>query len=546
MMRTNSKARPPVIRAAAAVVLTGLGTASLSNPAEAVTLFFGDDGSAPYGDFELTTGAFAGANYYDNQAKVGGVAPLAADTVQIGNDATVTHASGTVAVTSIRVGPAPGSNPTDGGNVVISYPKNGTLNISGGALQTTDTGLLSLSIGDGNSGTVNVSGNAEVTILGRTAVGVAGPAATLNSAGTLTISDTSRFAASGTAGIVIGGQRMRGHLTVNDSAELLVANGPMMIGSHDLGGSTVEVNGGTITIGASDALQGLTLGGGLGGSNSLSISSGIVISYGSFNIGAGAGDNNSVTMDGGELTVTGAGSWLRVGSSGGAAASTGNTFVQNDGVVNAIGINAAGESLLIAGPAGSGGSYTLNGGTLNVAGTAQIGNRGNASFAIAGGTASFGEVNIANYQGSVSTFQVSGSDGVISVASRFTASAGDDSLTFPDGLRGASTLIFATDAAGLVSTIDVTNADGIAIFGADVTIQLDTSLTGTPQAVYNLITASDIVADLGAITFEGPDGYVLQITSGLRGEILQAVVPEPMSLSLLAAPALLSRRRRRN
>jgi hypothetical protein len=472
----NAYARPTI----AARWITGIAALSLlyfAGRAPAATLYFGD-AAPPVGDFELTSGALGGPNYYDDAADAGGATPAAADTLHLGNNATITNGSGDiVTVVSLRVGVAPGNTPTGPG--VTYTQRTGTLNITGGAVSTTDSGNLSFSIGDGRTGEVNASGDAVVTVSGRTQVGVAGPAGL--GTGTLNIGGTAVWTSNGATGFAVGGQVMIGHLTLADNAQVLVPNGPFDIGLNNADGNSVTVNGGTLTVG---------------------------------------------------------GGWIFMG----AGASTGNTFNQNGGTVNASGVTGAfNESLVIGHNAASEVSYALNSGALNVAGTAQIGNSGTGRFTAAGGTATFDEINVANLASGTGVFEVIGDDATIVVANRFSVSVGDDSI--PAATGGLGTLRFETDALGNLS---LTNVGGAAILGPATTVELD--LAGSsPKPFYDLLAANSIDADLNAISFAGPVGYSLRITSGLQGEILQAVIPEPATaaLGLISVFAMLPLMRRR-
>lgn len=529
----NCTSRASLLTAAVAgVALVGL-TASV----QADNLFFGVDADVSEGslvDFDVTEGALGGANYFTANANAGGVVPAAGDHLYLGNNATITNGEGdAVEVRTLRLGIF--TDLTGFSKVAddFDYPGSATLNVTGGSVTTNDNVPRSLVVGDAETGAMNVSGDAVVTSGGDIRVGVGQRAdrATDGATGTLTVGGTAVVTANGA--LDIGGTDLTGSVTLSDDAQILTG-GFLTVGtgSDALGGNSMTVNGGTVDVGGAW----LNVGNGSGAGNRFTLNSGTVTVAGGLDLGWGDdGGDNSVTVEAGTMTFNG--NYLRMAAG---ANSTGNTMTQNGGAVSVNFSDANGTSMVVGNSQGAEATYTLGGGDLAVAGTLTVGHVGTGTLVVNGGNLTAEELNIASFDGSVGVLNVNGNAATIDIAGRFTLGTGDDSLDSATG--GAATLEFDTDGTEGVTILSVL---GEAALADGSLIELEISSDPTPDDIYNLIDAGSILADLGAISFNGPsDDWSLRIIDGGNGQILQAVVPEPTSLALLGLGGLTMLRRR--
>jgi T5SS/PEP-CTERM-associated repeat protein len=256
----------------------------------------------------------------------------------------------------------------------------GIFNQSGGvnSASKVDIGYL-----DGSSGTYNLSNSASLNVSLLAVVGEQGNGMLNQSGGTLSV---------GIDGLYIAGGLLTSG-TVNLSAGQLTVDGSEVVG--DVGNGAVIQSGGTHTIAGPLYVGGFDSPAGSGTFTLSNVSFGsasgtVYVGYagkGVFNqnsgthtagtlyLGYNAGSSGTYTLSGGSLNVSNTGDLF-------------NTFVgfKGTGVFNQTGGSNNIASFLILGYfAGSSGTYTLSGGTLFVASEEAVGDSGNGVFNQTGG-----------------------------------------------------------------------------------------------------------------------------------------------------------------
>lgn len=234
----------------------------------------------------------------------------------------------------------------------------GTYNLSGGTLNTNGGGRLE--IGNAGNGTFRISNNAVANISGLTEISSNTGTGTLRvDGGTLNTK----------AGLVVGWQ---GTANVLQTAGTVNNTGTVVVG-QSAGTGTYTMQGGTLTS-SSDIL--LSQGNGSGTFNQTGGS--VTITNGWLRTGQGTQASAYNISGNATLSVTPAQGRIQIGEN---ATGQMSTFTQSDNSV----VTAAGRVYI---GAGGNGTYTLNGGTLNV------GNDGNNSLNLASTAASTGILNI--------------------------------------------------------------------------------------------------------------------------------------------------------
>jgi hypothetical protein len=250
-----------------------------------------------------------------------------------------TQTAGTVSIT------APGGS----GDLIIGSTAsgNGTYNMSGGTLAVRSNSY----IGDAGKGTMNLTGNAVVTVTGNTFIGNSGTGA---NTGTLTIANNGSYTSNGAVpgGITLGQNTgSSGSIVISDAGKLSTFN--------------------RLTVGAA-------------GKGSVLQSGTSIVTAGGLRVGEGAsGGPSTYTMNGGTLNVLNTSAvegGTRIGLAG-----TG-TFTLNTGTHNTTFMEIGGTNFAQGG--GGTGVYNLNGGALVASGAISINPQGGSSgtLNVAGGT----------------------------------------------------------------------------------------------------------------------------------------------------------------
>jgi hypothetical protein len=170
------------------------------------------------------------------------------------------------------------------------------------------------------------------------------------------------------------------------------------------------------------------------------------------------------------------------------------------------------------------GKFFQTGGTANFNGTLSIGNREvgalatNGLYEISDGDLNGTTLNIA--PNGTGELRVVGDDGTIDLSNNFTMN---------NTANGVGTLAYELEAGDSLSMINVA---GTATFNSGSVLLVDISNAGHEQFHYNLLTAPSIVDN--GISFQAPPGWWYRIIDGGNGKILQAIVPEPSSIRLVA------------
>ena len=311
-----------------------------------------------------------------------------------------------------------GSIPTLGGNLVVA--NGNSITINGGALvQTwvpgapppfgTTIAIGATNAGGTGAGTLNIngggsftSGTANAVAVGVTQAALAGGPSTANGVanineGTMTLS----AAASGSS----GGQGLAVGINAGGTGVLNVGDGA---GAADSSVVNLATNNVTLTVGGTNG-EGA-------GNGTMNIKSDGRVTTGTARAYIGDGGTGTVLVDGGTFAV-GGGS-LTVGANGG------NGTLNVAGGLATIDGPGGGESFIVANGAGSVGTVTVSGGTLNSVSNILIGmNGGIGTFNQTGGTVTYNGWAAVGYGAGAagSSYNISG--GLLSSAAGFEVGA---------------------------------------------------------------------------------------------------------------------------
>jgi len=486
-------------------------------------------------------GALTDANYSDGTNP--NLAPLAADVVNFGNGGTATHSvAGTTSFTRLRVGhnqnaPAPGG------------AGQGTVTITNGAVNLTNSvsGVPALMVGQQQNGTLSIDGAGSSVTSARLIVIGSGT----NTARNGTVNVTNGATLTATLGNIVLGetsgtalQGVQGHMFVNGNVTIAEAGADLNIGPAGATATFTQI-GGTVSVG--DVIE-VGTASGTNSNSSFSISGGSATHGGNFFVGRG--------------TTSGA----TVNISGTAVLNTGNRFLMGGGTATGVTVNHSGGTLntmldvRVADAGNTDSTYNLSGtGVINSTTGGFVGRQGVGKFFQTGGEANFnGALSIGNREAAANPanglYEISAGElnvaTALNIAPKGTGELrviGDDATIDVNGgfslgntIDGIGTLAFELETGDSLALIDVS---GAATFTAGSNLVMDASNAAPTQFVYNLLTATSIVDN--GIAFSAPAGWSYRIISGGNGQILQAVVPEPgtVTLALLAVAMVLGRRR---
>lgn len=416
---------------------------------------------------------------------------------------------------------------TSFGNAYFGFSagSSGTLNVSGGSISTSGSGVAYF--GYNGTSTVNVSGGtlssggdlyisyqntATATLSG---TGTISTGSTLfvgfEGTGSLTVNGGTLTSGSGVIGQTTGGT---GTVTMNASVwnvtnDLIVGqtvggDGTLNLSTGNvsaarifvgrLTGSTGEVNvsAGTLALGGTFPDGNLQVGN--SGSGTMTVSGGSVTAAGG-NVGFAVGGNGSLTVSGGQLDVTGL---LNIGKQGtggltlsSGTLSTGQVIVGSDlfggnpgvGTVDVTGGTWTSSLSLTVGQNGNG-TYTQSGGSVSITGNSFIGSAntqatsGTGSVTVTGGTLAYaGNLNVGNAQaGSTGSGTLTvGTAGLVSVNDTLTRVASNGTIAINSG----GTLAIGTGGSTGTLAGDIAANDGLLIFNRSTDYEYTGIIGGT-------------------------------------------------------------------
>ncbi len=317
------------------------------------------------------------------------------------------------------------------GNLSAGYNANNTGNLPKGTITLNNTASLSVNAGDtsfflgesaGSNFTLTLNDSSSVTLNGSATGGDSARQRSIGhqGTGTLNINGSATFNDVGTSALNVGYQNGTGVVNLN-SGTFSHANGEVRVGGSDqsavhTGSGTINISGGTATLGALTLARGnsntslingtVNLSGG-----TLTVVNDVIVGY------AGNGNVGQLNITGGTMNVgTSATKWMRVGqwdttrgevtiSSGALNLNTNtaikmnaegtvgaNVITQNGGAVtfysdNATTVGGTGHlDMQRSGAAASNNTYHLNGGTLTVPQVLSTAVTGTRTFNFNGGT----------------------------------------------------------------------------------------------------------------------------------------------------------------
>jgi outer membrane autotransporter protein len=413
-----------------------------------------------------------------------------------------------------------------------TWSNTSALSIGGsgaGALQVTNGGVVSNTeatlgwVGD-STGQAIVSGGSTWTNTGALTVGRAGEGlleisdggSVTNTQGFIGTQSTglgqvsvdgtsSTWQIGGGSGYLVVGQDGEGHLTISNGG--LVTNGQVDIAYDADSSGSVSVEGGTW-------INSDSLGVGVGGIGSLSITSGLVESVGGF-VGDEANSQGSVTVDGGSSAWNST-NFLYVGYSG-----EGHLTVANGGTVN---VDAGTGTLTVAYDAGSTGTVAVGAAAGDPAADAGVLATGTLSFGDGTGTLIFNHSDV-NY-----SFDpvISGSGTINHFAGETILSADSSGFAGSTMVSGGTLVVNGSlggmidvdggilGGTGTVSNLAV-NAGGTLAPGNSVGTMNVASTTFNPGSIYEVElndggfgagTNNDLLDATGTVTINGGTVYV--------------------------------------
>ncbi|MBB5030452.1 autotransporter-associated beta strand repeat-containing protein [Prosthecobacter vanneervenii] len=489
----------------------------------------------------LTLGASSAINSATAVSVSGGSLALGASN-QIGDSATVTVSGGTLAM---------GTN-----NDTISVLSLSSGTVSGSGTLTATTYTLSGGTVNANLGTGTINSSGTVALNGTAAAG------TVNvTAGTLTLGASSAINSATTVSVSGGSLALGASNQIGNSATVTVSGGTLAMGTNNdtisvlslssgtvsgsgtltattygLSGGTVDANLGTGTINSSGtvALNGTAAAGTvnvtagtltLGASSAINSATAVSVSGGSLALGASnqIGNSATVTVSGGTLamgtnndtisvlslssgTVSGSGTLTATtyGLSGGTVdANLGTGTINSSGTVALNGTAAAGTVNVTAGTLTLGASSAINsatavsvsgGGSLVLGASNQIGN--SATVTVSGGTLAMGTNNDTISVLSLSSGTVSGSGTL--TATTYTLSGGTVNANLGTGTINSSGTV-ALNGTAAAGTVNVTA--GTLTLGASSAINSATTVSVSGGSL--VLGASNQIGDGATVTVSG-------------------------------------------
>ncbi|MBB6441963.1 PEP-CTERM domain protein [Phycisphaera mikurensis] len=418
--------------------------------------------------------------------------------------------------------------------------------------------------------------------------------ATIDNAGTVRVTQAGEVADVVQLGATAGGSgtlivSTGGELTVNadDVAAQGLYLGDTVAGSSGrlvIDGGTVNIlsGGGTESDGTASSGAGGDLTVGRAGSGSFEFSAGELNVGSRVNaniiIANRVGSSGTVTQTGGDAKVAGS---VFIGANGpGDYSISGGTldlftdsqdiFVSNGatgvGVFNVsdTAVVTVGDNLRLADDFGGSGVVNQTGGSQAYGNSLLIGNNGDGTFNLSGGSLAADSAFVGNNDNAVGDFVISG--GTLTVTNNFAVAAtsnfnlaattantgrlavvGSDATIAIGGFFVAdtdrATLAFDVDGGG-ISLVDVASD----AFLSQATVDMGVAAGATPSLgdAFDLLTASSIDA-LPTLLAADASAWSLDLVSGGNGQVLRAtyLIPEPASAAVLAAGALLLASRRR-
>jgi len=484
-------------------------------------------------------------------------------------NSTVSLLSGTLAAHTATFGSNALFDMRGGYAEFTSLYRAGSLSIAGGQMKVLDiatiTGQLLLGTAVGQSASVALTDETDMVVYGLI-VGAGGDGVIYQDGDMLVRGDaqvgqvgSGHFIQTGytqiTGSLTIGGGSAAntGSLSITDGSLSVLGNTYLQTGSNGIvmtGGraglatvsmtapsTSIQANGGTLTIGRLTATQvnnTLNVSGGTVAIRSLSANgSNLLLNKGTLNIIGDASVSNGLSV--GILS----GEQMTANFTAGTTTITSGLYV---GVTGGIGhVNVQGAimnlDLLTLGFMGaSQGNLTLSSGQLNVVGLTSVGNAGDASLKLLGGSADMGSVEI-------------GGNGELVVSSALTSA---EMITLTVASGGTMTLLPDAYAAGLTApiiTIDELSLDVAGDYTIDMqnfsmvgdTIQL--ILLSVNSALGDSLLANWDIINLDALYDSGLGAY----WDGTNLVVDITRIPEPSVAAALlgvCALVLVSRRRR--
>ncbi len=492
--------------------------------------------SGSHGDAEVTAGSWTSAS--ELYAGFGGTS-------------VVTVSGGTLEFGTIYFGNSIGSSGTlnlSGGEVSTSgsgigyfgYNGSSTVTVSGGTLSTGGDLYFSYL----NSATATLSGTGTISAAGTLFVGKEGT-------GSLTVNGGTLSSASG-----VIGQTTNGVGTVTMNASTWTVTNDLAVGQTTGGDGTLVLSGGDISaarlfvgrlegsdgeVTVSDASSSLTLNGsfpdgnllvGNAGTGIMTVSAGSVSAAGG-SVGFGPTGDGTLTVSGGEVGVTGL---LNIGKEGSGSLelssgtlTTGQVIVGSDvflstsatGTVDVTGGNWNNSLSLTVGQNGTG-TYTQSAGTVNVAGNSFIGSAntaattGTGSVTVTGGTLAYaGNLDVGNAQpGSTGSGTLTvGTAGLVSVDGTLSRSV--TAATGTIDINAGGTLSIGTGGTTGTLATDIADNDGLLIFNRSTDYEYPGIIGGSGGVRKE---GSSILTLAGISTYSGPT-TVTAGTLNLTGEL---------------------------
>ena len=459
---------------------TGSFTQSAGSVSVTGFLIIGEDAGA-VGTYTLSGGTVTAGNTILGGGFVG--------TPGAGGAGTFIQSGGTFQTGFLNIGgggfaqKGQGSYTLSAGNLVVDGSLNMGNDVGGSALFTQTGGAVLVNgLAAGNNGLyVN---NGSYLLSGTGTLGVANNLIVGGSAGT-----TGVFEQSGSSQVSVGHDLSIG-TSVMSTGQYLLSAGTVNVANAayigDAGAGTLELSSNGIVNVAGKTYVGNQATGGAGGLLSIS-GNGVFNGTGEVVVAANAGGTGAVLIgDTGSLSIafTGTGSQLIIGSGGM------GTMQQSGGSTVTVG------SLRVGGQLGSTGSYTMNGGALNVvdgtgvAGGMRIGLAGNGTFTQNGGVvdAAYVQVGGANFG------QVGGGTGTYQLSNGTLTSAGGIAINVDEASTGTFNV-----AGGSVSAPSIVNNDKLNYSGGSISANVTNNATFAVSGGAARTLTGDLTNNVGGI-----------------------------------------------